>query len=496
MKRLLTLALALLLVSACIAPAFALPEPTYNDDMSFSFALGVNGDSGAVTVAPGDVLTLTVSAARVDADEAFTMYALLSETVYDSACFELVPGSAQMTEVPAHKSVSVPPVTLNEKTTMKFGYDTKDSVGGPMDPSFTVGTFKLRVKPPTQGTVSASTTVYLQNCYLCTADGMERYVTTTQGSVAVTIGDPAPPADTYRINITQPGVGGTITSSPSGAQKAGEKVTLSVALTGGYTVNSWYVIGAADLAVTGGGRTQASFTMPARDVAVSVSLSAPSTGGTPQESTPSGGTQTGPSTPPTIDILDPEIPLSGINFSDVPQGHWAFQYVEYLSARGFVNGKTDTEFMPDDLITRAEFITILARMSGDTLPSSYAGPFTDIETGSFYERAVAWGVAGDIVKGTSDTEFSPNRKISRQEISAMLSRYASYMEYQLPRQIDALDFTDADKMADYAKASVSDMQRAGIVNGYEDGTFRPAANATRAEAAKMIGVLHYLMSAE
>ncbi|MDR2713011.1 MAG: S-layer homology domain-containing protein [Clostridiales bacterium] len=90
--------------------------------------------------------------------------------------------------------------------------------------------------------------------------------------------------------------------------------------------------------------------------------------------------------------------------------------------------------------------------------------------------------------------FSPNRSISRQEIAALLGRYLSYKQVTLIEYNQPQSFSDEQQIAEYAKDFVSAMQKADIINGYPDGSFKPLANATRAEAAKMIAIAHYLMT--
>jgi hypothetical protein len=117
-----------------------------------------------------------------------------------------------------------------------------------------------------------------------------------------------------------------------------------------------------------------------------------------------------------------------------------------------------------------------------------------VVAGSYYERAVAWGVKNNVVKGVSETSFSPNSPILRQEIAAMILRYAAYKNFSFPQINAPAAFKDSAQIHGYAKEPVSVMQQADIINGYEDGSFRPLNNATRAEAAKMLAVLDQLIN--
>ena len=145
------------------------------------------------------------------------------------------------------------------------------------------------------------------------------------------------------------------------------------------------------------------------------------------------------------------------------------QYVEMPSCRDFAKGKSTTLFALNDPITRAEFITILARMSDEDLPI-YEGPFTDVKADAYYAGAVAWGIEAEITKGTSDTTFTPNRSINRQEIATLLGRYLSYKQVTLIEYNQPQSFSDGQQIADYAMDFVSTMQKADIINGYPDGS--------------------------
>jgi hypothetical protein len=183
-------------------------------------------------------------------------------------------------------------------------------------------------------------------------------------------------------------------------------------------------------------------------------------------------------------------------FDDVPESHWAYAYIEYLAKRGFVTGKTSTLFCPGDALTRAECVTILARMSGETLPDGYSGRFADVPSGAYYAGAVQWAVGADIVRGTSDTGFSPGERVKRQELAVMIVRYAQYKGCVFGTVNGALEFADGGDIQPYARQAVGLLQRANILNGYEDGSFRPAGSATRAEVSKILALVHGAMNGE
>jgi len=102
---------------------------------------------------------------------------------------------------------------------------------------------------------------------------------------------------------------------------------------------------------------------------------------------------------------------------------------------------------------------------------------------------VQWAYKSGIAVG-SDGEFNPNANITRQDIAVMLTRYADKVAiYTLPKTSSTVTFTDSAKISSYASEAVTAMQQAGIISGNDDGRFAPTANATRAQAAKMIALL-------
>lgn len=178
-------------------------------------------------------------------------------------------------------------------------------------------------------------------------------------------------------------------------------------------------------------------------------------------------------------------------FTDVPEGAWYHDYVYDLVYRGVVNGMTATTYEPEGKLTRAQFVKLLACSleEAETL-KTYEGqhPFTDSE-GHWAEAYIAWAKDKGIVEGVSATEFDPEAPITREQMATIFGRYALKQGIELPKDAaPAQSFPDADKISEYAREFVELMRIAGILNGYEDGTFRPQGNATRAEAAKLFSL--------
>ena len=180
-------------------------------------------------------------------------------------------------------------------------------------------------------------------------------------------------------------------------------------------------------------------------------------------------------------------------FSDVKENRWSYKYIVTLYEDGIINGKGAGKFAPTDNITRAEFVKILGGIEGIN-PDSYTTlQFKDVNYKAWYAGYVAWAVRAGVTTGTSANTFSPEDRITRQDMAVMIYRYATGKGITLTEVNKALKFADDSAIAGYAKTSVGAMQKAGIINGNKSGKsyyFKPTDNATREEAGKMLCVLY------
>jgi len=179
-----------------------------------------------------------------------------------------------------------------------------------------------------------------------------------------------------------------------------------------------------------------------------------------------------------------------VKFADTAS-HWAKKNILYLAARDIIKGKSATAFSPDSQITRAEFVQILANMSGNDLSKYTDSAFSDVSEKAWYAKAVAWAVENGIAGGTGNEKFSPNANITRQDMSVMISKYAANVSKKsLANTNKAVQFADGYEIASYAKDAVTSMQKAAIISGEKNNlgsySFNPKNNATRAEATTMI----------
>ena len=177
-------------------------------------------------------------------------------------------------------------------------------------------------------------------------------------------------------------------------------------------------------------------------------------------------------------------------FGDVKAEKWYNNAVDYCYTHGFTVGISKTEFGADNEMTRAMFITSIARIAGvDTSKNDVETVFTDVESGKWYTAAIKWANENGVVFGISDTQFAPNDNITREQIVTMLMRWAKAENIILTQDIE-ITFTDKDDISDWAKESAEACAKAGIINGYPDGTFRPEKTALRSEAAQILYKFH------
>ena len=185
------------------------------------------------------------------------------------------------------------------------------------------------------------------------------------------------------------------------------------------------------------------------------------------------------------------IPSTGTyaaSFSDI-QGHWAENYIRQTTDAGLIHGYPDGTLQPNQAITRAEFVTILALESGETITEATGTTeFTDVKPTHWARKYILWGRANGVLSGYEDNSFRPDQTVSRQEMASLLYRYiTSYHKKTILDIQPEITFPDENRIAGWAADAVKAMQRSSIINGRDNGSFDPLAGATRAETTVMIG---------
>lgn len=184
------------------------------------------------------------------------------------------------------------------------------------------------------------------------------------------------------------------------------------------------------------------------------------------------------------------------DFTDVSRSDWYYQFVDYVTSKGYFNGVADKTFAPADNMTRAMFVTVLFRFDGAKGDRSQSA-FTDVAPGEWYTDAINWAAANRIVDGVGNGKFAPNDPITRAQMCTMIERYLALYKkawkVTLPETGSVSVMVDENAIPAYALAAVKQCQRHGLVNGFEDGTFRPNELSTRAQVAAVIYRMSYLV---
>lgn len=174
-------------------------------------------------------------------------------------------------------------------------------------------------------------------------------------------------------------------------------------------------------------------------------------------------------------------------FKDVKKKAWFYEAVKYTYEKGIMKGTSEVKFEPDGEVTRAMFVAMLGRLHGAAESTSV--PFTDVNftKGSWYAGFVGWASENGIVKGYDDNTFRPNDRLTREQMSAIISRYISYAGIIPTKSADAPSyFTDEIKIASWAEKDVDRMRVIGLIEGKDGGNFDPKGKLTRAQAATVV----------
>lgn len=257
----------------------------------------------------------------------------------------------------------------------------------------------------------------------------------------------------YRITV-KPSDHGTVSPSRTTAGKGGT-VTLTVTPDEGYRLEKLTVKDASgnELKLVDQGEGRYSFTMPDTNVTVEASF-----------------------------VLDDG---AGLPFTDVAVGDWYYDAVAYVYENGLMTGTSGTLFSPNATTTRAMIVTILYRLEGSPVANGSAG-FTDVAYGTWYTAAVNWAAANEIVTGYGSGKFGPMDPITREQMAAILFRYADFKGMDTTARADLSGYTDAGDISAYAVEAMSWANAEGFITGTTATTLKPQGSATRAQVATIL----------
>lgn len=261
---------------------------------------------------------------------------------------------------------------------------------------------------------------------------------------------------TYKVTTSAVNNGG-VNASPSNAEK-GATITITLSPDKGYKLDKLTVTDGSGKTVSTVKKSDTvyTFTMPASAVKVGVSY-----------------------------VKATETP-SKTKFNDVSANDWFASAVDYVTGKGMMNGTAANTFSPKANTTRGMVVTVLYRLENQ--PSTSAASFTDVASGAYYANAVAWANANGIVSGYGSGKFGPNDKVTREQLAAILYRYAQYKKYDVSvgEDTNILSYDDAQSISSYAIPAIQWACGAGVVTGKSGSKLDPKGNATRAEVAAML----------
>lgn len=181
----------------------------------------------------------------------------------------------------------------------------------------------------------------------------------------------------------------------------------------------------------------------------------------------------------------PEVKLP---FTDVSTSDWFYDDVAFVYENGLFSGTDSRSFSPNASMTRAMLVTVLYRLEGEPTITGRSS-FIDVRSGAYYEKSVIWAAANGIVTGTDSTSFSPDAKVTREQLAAILYRYAQYRKLDTDASAKLNSFTDADSVSAYASEALGWAVSESLING-ASGKLMPKGDATRAQVA---AILHRLV---
>ena len=246
---------------------------------------------------------------------------------------------------------------------------------------------------------------------------------------------------------------GSVAVSPKNAEK-GDTVTVTVTPDEGYVLESLTVTDkdGDKVSTTKGEDGKYTFTMPGSAVTVKA-------------------------------VFAEEGTVSELPFEDVKVEQWFYEAVKYVYDNELMNGISATEFNPNGLLTRGTIAQVLFNLEG--ADADAAAVFDDVPADAWFADAVNWAAANNIVTGYGDGTFGPDNNITREQMAAILYRYAQFKGYDVSAKGDLTAFTDGDNVSEWATDALAWCVGAKLINGRDNGTVDATGTATRAEIAKI-----------
>lgn len=172
-------------------------------------------------------------------------------------------------------------------------------------------------------------------------------------------------------------------------------------------------------------------------------------------------------------------------YTDVPASAWYFDAVRFVASKGLFEGVSAAEFRPGEPMTRAMLATVLYRLDGKPKTETFSG-FSDVPDGQWYSETVNWAGKTELITGYGDGRFGINDSLTRQQLAVILYRYAGVKEYDVTARVDLTAYMDREKISAYASDAMSWAVAEGLITGVTNTTLNPEGNASRAQIAEIL----------
>ena len=392
---------------------------------SFQFQIMADGKQEKI-VSTGDSITVTFTLRRTDVDEPFSLYAMQNEICYDGTFFRLVEGS-----VLTANQVQTSDISLRDHNRAFYMNMLSVSRNTVWSPTTLVGSFQLEVIGTT-----GRTEIWCRNPKVAKPDGSGSYgVSANRISVAV--------SDDCQVVFETDG-GSTVV--PQIVKAGGCLQRPADPVRAGYHFDGWY----RDI------DRQIPWDFAKDTVEINLHLYAKW-------------------------IKDDTVS----RYLDIKTTDWFFGDVEYVSANGLMDGVGKGLFAPYQNTSRAMIVTILWRLEGKPAAAGQLS-FTDVPYGQWYTEPIRWAAEMGIVTGYSADMFGPNDTITREQMAAILYRYATVKSYDTAFKADLTRFTDCDAVSAWARDAMAWANAASLINGMPGELLAPQGQANRCQTAAIL----------
>ena len=441
------------LLACMLLTGGTLPVAAVDTSQSYAFDVRVNGEAQAV-VEPGETVEVTLSLSRTDASGPMTIYAMTSVLRINTSLMELkdlTTGSGISSTVTERSG------SLEGWSDVTLNYLSPSMDGTEWDNGCTLVTLTL------QATGYGSSMIQVRRGNVSTYSGMDSFDSTLGSAVVAVQKKQEPSQPTNPAEPSEP-------SGPSTPSQPVDPAQPSEPSSPSSPSGPSQPTGPAEPSEPSGPSTPSQPVDPAQ----------PSEPSTPSQ--PSGPANPSEPTEPA-----PSAPVTPV-FTDVPPDAWFAEAVRYVADRNLFQGTGGGKFAPDSAMTRAMFVTVLGRAAGVEAAENARSSFTDVADGQWYTPYVDWANENGIVLGYDSETFGAADPVTREQMAAILYRYAKYRGENVTT-VDVTKFrafTDADQVSDYAKAPMTWATDKGMINGMGDGSLAPQRTSTRAEVAQVI----------